>query len=774
MGSFKHLHEADNSLITEALNTAPYELQMVKKGTDVQFLFKDDEFQVRFRNAPKLGSNVRRVTIRQKQGNTYKDVLKGLGSDTNKVLSTVIAAVEAYAKTPMGKSTDGLVVDFSKKAIGRGAKLIQAVLKRNKTIKKYFTAVDAAVATDAAMVSHWLVGKGKDATEVFNGSDVVGLIGDGEISDTPPTPEFDPERPSTHLAIYEELKPKIEALGHSASAIMSGLMGGYYGTDINYEISIIEGRVKIGKRQAKIKDFSVEGLLQTFIILSEKYDRLNQGDPEIELKKAMDALGATKLRHGYKGQINGLTFIMSKKTNGVDVFKAEDGVESGTTVQLPTTSDSDLIIGAIEDASSAHKAKLNIESGNTLRGRYETYIEEEMGEDPVWKGSDKRIEFDFEDDDGDMLSVAITFSEDETEVEDITVGWDGDELYVKRNPRGDIDYVIKQALDIGYSAKETDEDLGDDSDREGLISAIADLEIDTGVSGWDDVDYAGFAMQATHIASGLVLTIFYTDDGEIGMNVKDPSSGEDVEDEVVDQDDVLDLMDDLGWDGEWDDEGADARIQQVRDGLSSRGWDVKAGDSDNELYIERKLITGMVAWIEFKDSGIVLNNGRVDGDQQLYAVARGETVQDKQLDNMSDVINIFVNKYEQTQASFDYSQNGAYSIKGTVESVVHYLLRNTRKGGLLDRSDVTNFDGRLVDERGQTVANVFKSTNPERGYSFIEVRVGGNSTGELEIVNGAVDMSEIGEWFDANVQRVLGESAKSKPSFASFLKEKQS
>lgn len=697
MGSFKHLHEADSGLITEALNTAPYELQMVKKGTDVQFLFKDDEFQVRFRNAPKLGSNVRRVTIRQKQGSTYKDVLKGLGSDTNKVLSTVIAAVEAYAKTPMGKSTDGLVVDFSKKAIGRGAKLIQAVLKRNKTIKRFFTAVDAAVATDAAVVSHWLVGKGKDAAEVFNGKDVVGLIGGSE------TPVSDPV-----------------------------------------------------------------------------------SDPEKELKKAMDFLGATKLRHGYKGTINGLTFIMSKKTNTVDVFKDEDGVESGTMAQLPDTADSDLIIGAIEDASSAHKAKMNIASGDTMRAQYEAYIENDMGEDPVWKASDKRLEFEFEDADGDMLSVDITFSEDETEAELITVGWDGDVLYNKRNPQGDISEVISQALDVAFHAKETDEDLGDDSDREGLISAISDLEIDTGVSGWDDVDYAGFAMQATHIASGLVLTVFYTDSGEIGMNVKDPSTGEDVEDEVVDQDDVLDLMDDLGWDGEWaddEDEADDPTSTSMIDvdDLVNYLERFHEGDADYDQsdMVSVEIDNGMTLELSYDSmanlTGVVVlsNQGR-----QLHST-----------DNVSDYPSHseFVdrllaaakqgfedNKLTSSSGSFDYSQNGAYSIVGTVESVVHYLLRNTRQGGLLDRSDVTNFDGRLVDERGQTVANVFKSTNPERGYSFIEVRVGGNSTGELEIINGAVDISEIGEWFDANVQRILGESVKVEPSFANFLKEKQS
>ncbi len=190
MSNFKGFLKESVNMLTEALNSKPYEVEMVKKGaSDLLFNFeteKGTEYQVRFRNAPKLGKTVRRVTIRQKQGNTYKDVLKTV-DEPLRVLSTVIHALELFGKTPMGKQTGGIAIDFSKKAMGRGGKLFEKIVKRNKVVKKHFTLVDTPLATDQGLVTSWMVAKGQEANDVFNGEDTAGLLGDAP--DTPPTHE---------------------------------------------------------------------------------------------------------------------------------------------------------------------------------------------------------------------------------------------------------------------------------------------------------------------------------------------------------------------------------------------------------------------------------------------------------------------------------------------------------------------------------------------------------------------------------------------------------
>ncbi|AXC34465.1 hypothetical protein [Vibrio phage YC] len=178
------LSESD-ALLTEAFNSKPYEITMTKKGaSDILFGFETDEgteYQIRFRNFPKLGKNIRRVTVRQKQGSTFKDVVKKF-DDGMRVMATMIAAVEMFVTTPMGKATDGFALDMSKKAAPRASKIFAKALKRNKVFKKYFEVVDTIAGSDEAVTTAWAVAKGKTASDVFSGPDAEGLLPD--TSDT--------------------------------------------------------------------------------------------------------------------------------------------------------------------------------------------------------------------------------------------------------------------------------------------------------------------------------------------------------------------------------------------------------------------------------------------------------------------------------------------------------------------------------------------------------------------------------------------------------------
>ncbi|QJT71364.1 hypothetical protein GR28A_00076 [Vibrio phage vB_VcorM_GR28A] len=198
------LNESD-ALLTEAFNSKPYEITMTKKGaSDILFGFETSEgteYQIRFRNFPKLGKNIRRVTVRQKQGNTFKDVVKKF-DDGMRVMATMIAAVEMFVTTPMGKATDGFALDMSKKAAPRASKIFTKALKRNKVFKKHFDVVDTIAGSDEAVTTAWAVAKGKSASEVFSGPDAEGLLPDS-TSQSVPTPTATVEEPSDYDSVVQ-------------------------------------------------------------------------------------------------------------------------------------------------------------------------------------------------------------------------------------------------------------------------------------------------------------------------------------------------------------------------------------------------------------------------------------------------------------------------------------------------------------------------------------------------------------------------------------------
>ncbi len=196
----KMLHESmseDQILLSESFNSKPYEVTMTKKGAnDILFGFETEqgtEYQVRFRKSTGYGAGVRRVTVRQKQGSTFKDVVKKF-DDPMRVMSTLIHSVEMFSKTPMGKETVGMVLDMSKKAAPRASKIFQKALKRNKAFRKFFTLVDTVAVSDEGQQTAWAVAKGKKPEDVFTGSEADGMLGDStETSKEEPVVDPDPE-----------------------------------------------------------------------------------------------------------------------------------------------------------------------------------------------------------------------------------------------------------------------------------------------------------------------------------------------------------------------------------------------------------------------------------------------------------------------------------------------------------------------------------------------------------------------------------------------------
>ncbi|CAM0010609.1 hypothetical protein VPHK369_0040 [Vibrio phage K369] len=183
MALFKQLVESDDQLLTEAFNSKPYETTMTKKGAgDVFFTFGDEdgkEFRIQFYTSGGLGKNVRRVYVGEKQGNVYKDAIKGF-KNPMRVIATMIKSTEDYLQTPLGKSIQGLAIDLSKKAAPKGVRLIKQIVKRSKVIKKHLDIIDSDLTVDPGRGVVWTVRKGVDAGAVYDGKKVAGLLGGGE------------------------------------------------------------------------------------------------------------------------------------------------------------------------------------------------------------------------------------------------------------------------------------------------------------------------------------------------------------------------------------------------------------------------------------------------------------------------------------------------------------------------------------------------------------------------------------------------------------------
>lgn len=160
-----------NHMLAEAFDES-YEWEVVTKGkSDVRYRFTASdgtEYELRFRNAAGFSTDgdVRRVTLRQKQGATYKDAFKRVDKPMQ-VLATFIDASMSYRRTHQaGKSAYGLILDFSTKAMPRATQLVKKVLPRSK-LKRRWVLVDTSEFADSSPL--WLVRKGYSVQEIFDG-----------------------------------------------------------------------------------------------------------------------------------------------------------------------------------------------------------------------------------------------------------------------------------------------------------------------------------------------------------------------------------------------------------------------------------------------------------------------------------------------------------------------------------------------------------------------------------------------------------------------------
>ncbi|AUR97740.1 hypothetical protein NVP1244A_038 [Vibrio phage 1.244.A._10N.261.54.C3] len=199
MATLKHILSENAQQIDEAFNSKPYETAMTKKGAgDVFFTFEDEdgkEFRIQFYTSGGLGKAVRRVYVGEKQGNVYKDAVKGF-KNPMRVIATMIKATEDYLKTPLGKTIQGLAIDLSKKAAPKGVRLIKQIVKRSKVIKKHLDIIDSDLTVDAGRGVVWTVRKGVDPSAVYDGKKVAGMLGGGE--DVAPKPESKPKGGNTN------------------------------------------------------------------------------------------------------------------------------------------------------------------------------------------------------------------------------------------------------------------------------------------------------------------------------------------------------------------------------------------------------------------------------------------------------------------------------------------------------------------------------------------------------------------------------------------------
>lgn len=188
--------------LDEAFNSAPYELTMGKKNAgDVFFTFIDEddkEYRIQFYTPQGLGKNVRQVFIGQKRGSVYPDAIARF-KNPMRVIASMIEATKQFMATPLGKTIDGYAVNFSKKALDRGMTLIPKII-RQSGLKQKLNVMDLTYAPVPDRGYVWLVKKGKDPAQVFDGPKMQGITWDdpdkvGDIPVQNNTPEVDVPSP---------------------------------------------------------------------------------------------------------------------------------------------------------------------------------------------------------------------------------------------------------------------------------------------------------------------------------------------------------------------------------------------------------------------------------------------------------------------------------------------------------------------------------------------------------------------------------------------------
>lgn len=175
--------------LNEAFNSAPYELTMGKKNAgDVFFTFIDEdekEYRIQFYTPQGLGKNVRQVFIGQKRGSVYPDAIARF-KNPMRVIASMIEATKQFMATPLGKTIDGYAVNFSKKALERGMTLIPKII-RQSGLKQKLNVMDLTYAPVPDRGYVWLVRKGKDPAQVFDGPKMQGITWDDpdKVGDVP-------------------------------------------------------------------------------------------------------------------------------------------------------------------------------------------------------------------------------------------------------------------------------------------------------------------------------------------------------------------------------------------------------------------------------------------------------------------------------------------------------------------------------------------------------------------------------------------------------------
>lgn len=178
--------------LDEAFNSAPYELTMGKKNAgDVFFTFIDEddkEYRIQFYTPQGLGKNVRQVFIGQKRGSTYPDMIARF-KNPMRVIASMVEATKQFMATPLGKTIDGYAVNFSKKALDRGMTLIPKII-RQSGLKQKLNVMDLTYSPVPDRGYVWLVKKGKDPAQVFDGPKMKGITWDDpdKIGDVPANP----------------------------------------------------------------------------------------------------------------------------------------------------------------------------------------------------------------------------------------------------------------------------------------------------------------------------------------------------------------------------------------------------------------------------------------------------------------------------------------------------------------------------------------------------------------------------------------------------------
>lgn len=175
--------------LDEAFNSAPYELTMGKKNAgDVFFTFIDEddkEYRIQFYTPQGLGKSVRQVFIGQKRGSVYPDAIARF-KNPMRVIASMIEATKQFLATPLGKTIDGYAVNFSKKALDRGMTLIPKII-RQSGLKQKLNVMDLTYAPVPDRGYVWLVKKGKDPAQVFDGPKMQGITWDDpdKVGDVP-------------------------------------------------------------------------------------------------------------------------------------------------------------------------------------------------------------------------------------------------------------------------------------------------------------------------------------------------------------------------------------------------------------------------------------------------------------------------------------------------------------------------------------------------------------------------------------------------------------